>query len=372
MYNRQLSEVVSSKIGSRKALVIIGPRQVGKTTLINTLLKDKTFLFINGDDSTDRALLSNANTAQLKRIVGKHKYLFIDEAQRIQNIGLSMKIIVDHMPEVQLIASGSSAMYLSNETSEPLTGRKWEYSLFPISWTEFENKHGYLESEKLLEDRLLFGFYPEVLNHPGSEKIILKQLIDSYLYRDILSFSDIKKPEVVENLLKALAFQLGSEVNYSELSRLIGIDKNTVSRYIDILCKNYVIFKLPSFSRNLRNEIRHNKKIYFYDNGVRNIIIGDFKPLSLRNDKGALWENFLIAERIKQIHYRQMFSNIYFWRTKLQQEVDFIEEVNGQLFAYEFKWTTNSKIKIPKSFIENYEAQTQIVDKNNFREFLEL
>lgn len=370
MYNRDITSKIKSKLGKGKAIIIIGPRQVGKTTLIRTLLANKDYLFINGDDTSDREMLKSANTSQLKSIVGNHKFVFIDEAQRIENIGLSMKIIVDQFTDVQLLASGSSAIYISNELNEPLTGRKWEYILLPISWNEFEDKHGYLESEKQLEIRLLYGFYPDILNNIGSEKVLLKQLLDSYLYRDILSFSNIKKPEVLENLLKALALQVGSEVNYSELSRLIGVDKNTVSKYIDILSKNYVVFKLSSFSRNLRNEIKHNNKIYFYDNGVRNMIIGNFNPLGLRNDKGALWENFLISERVKLILYNEMYSNYYFWRTKQQQEVDFVEENSGKIIGYEFKWKASAKVKIPKTFIDAYKAESHIIDKTNFREFV--
>ena len=370
MYKRQIENKISSKLGDGKAIVLIGPRQVGKTTLAKKLLKNKEFLFIDGDDPGDRELMGNTNTSQLRSIIGNHKLVFIDEAQRIKNIGLSMKIIIDQIKNVQLIASGSSAIYISSELNEPLTGRKWEYTLLPISWVEYEDKHGYLESEKQLENRLLYGFYPEVLNNTGSEKEVLKQLVNSYLYRDVLSFSNIKKPEIVEQLLKALALQIGNEVNYSELARLIGVDKNTVSRYIDILSKNYIIFKLGSFSRNLRNEIKHNSKIYFYDNGVRNMIIGNFSPLDIRLDKGALWENFLISERVKLYHYNGLFTNYFFWRSKQQQEVDFVEENSGIIKGYEFKWKASPSVKLPKTFVDAYNAESQIIDRKNFREFV--
>jgi len=372
MYKRQIEDKIYNKLGDGKAIVLIGPRQVGKTTLINKLLKNKDFLFIDGDDPSDRELMSNANTSQLRSIIGNHKLVFIDEAQRIKNVGLSMKIIIDQIKNVQLIASGSSAIYISSELNEPLTGRKWEYTLLPISWREYEEKHGYLETEKQIENRLLYGFYPEVLNNIGSEKEVLKQLVNSYLYRDVLSFSNIKKPEIVEQLLKALALQVGNEVNYSELARLIGVDKNTISRYIDILSRNYIIFKLGSFSRNLRNEIKHNSKIYFYDNGVRNMIIGNFSPLDIRLDKGALWENFLISERIKQYHYKDLFTNYYFWRSKQQQEVDFVEENSGVIKGYEFKWKASPSVKLPKTFVDTYNAESQIIDRKNFREFVSI
>jgi uncharacterized protein len=285
-----------------------------------------------------RMLLTEPNTEQIRSIIGKYKFVFIDEAQRIEGIGLTMKIITDRFKEVQLFASGSSSFDLSNKINEPLTGRKWEYQLFPISWEEYEMHHGYLHAEQQLENRLLFGFYPDVLNHAGDEIYVLRNLVNSYLYKDILSFSDVRKPEVLDKLVQALALQVGSEVNYSELAQMVNIDKNTVSKYIDILQKGYIVFKLGSFSRNVRNEIKTNKKIYFYDNGVRNMVIGNFNPLELRTDKGALWENFLISERVKQIKYKQSLARIYFWRTKQQQEIDFVEENAGKISGYEFKW----------------------------------
>ncbi|HPV56466.1 MAG TPA: DUF4143 domain-containing protein, partial [Tenuifilaceae bacterium] len=242
--------------------------------------------------------------------------------------------------------------------------------LFPISWEEFENHHGYLNSEQQLENRLLYGFYPDVLNNVGDEISILRNLVNSYLYKDILSYSDIRKPEVLEKLVQALALQVGSEVNYSELAQIVNVDKNTISKYIDILQQGYIIFKLGSFSRNVRNEIKTNKKIYFYDNGVRNMVIGNFNPLDLRTDKGALWENFLISERMKQIEYKQSLARTYFWRTKQQQEVDFVEENSGKLIGYEFKWNKKKSTRLPKTFVETYNAESNVIDKNNFREFV--
>lgn len=371
MYNRSIEKRLNQRMNKGKAIVLIGPRQVGKTTLIQEILAKKEHLFLDADDPTTRSLLTAPSTAQLKSIIGQHKLLFIDEAQRIKGIGLTLKIITDQFKHVQVLVSGSSAFDLSNELNEPLTGRKWEYELFPITWQEFEEKHGHVAAEQQLEDRMRYGFYPDVLNHPGEEKEILHNLVNSYLYKDILNFSSIRKPEIIEKLVQALALQIGNEVSYTELSQIVGIDKNTVSDYIDILQKAYVIFKLGNFSRNLRNEIKTNKKIYFYDTGVRNTVIGNFNDLELRQDKGALWENFLIAERIKQNNYQKRNAHIYFWRTRQQQEIDFIEEENGQLSAFEFKWKAKPNAKISKTFTKAYEdAQTCIIDRSNFRTFV--
>ena len=372
MYLRYLEKEIEKRIGSGKAIVLIGPRQVGKTTLIETILKNKDYLLLDGDDPKTRVLLTEPNTEEIRSILGKHKYVFIDEAQRIKGIGLTMKIITDRFKGIQLFTSGSSSFDLSNQINEPLTGRKWEYQLFPISWEEYEEHHGYLYSEQQLENRLLYGFYPDVLNNPGDEINILRNLVNSYLYKDILSFVNIQKPEILEKLVQALALQIGSEVNYSELAQIVDADKNTVNKYIDILQKGYIIFKLGSFSRNLRNEIKRNKKIYFYDNGIRNMVIGNFNPLELRTDKGALWENFLISERVKQIEYKQSLAHIYFWRTRQQQEIDFVEENSGKIYGYEFKWNNRKKVKLPKTFIETYHAESKVIDRKNFREFVRM
>ncbi len=370
MYPRIIENSIRDKIGSGKAIIIVGARQVGKTTLIKKILEGKEYLFLDADDPSIRQLLFNPNTEQIRSILVENKIVFIDEAQRIDGIGLTLKIITDQFKDVQLFVSGSSSFDLGNKLNEPLTGRKWEYELFPISWEEFEKKEGFVKSEQQLENRLLFGFYPEVLNNKGKERTILKNLVSSYLYRDILAFSEIRKPEVLDNLLLALALQVGSEVNYNELSRTIGVNKLTIQKYIDILEKGYIIFRLNSFSRNLRNEIKRNRKIYFYDNGIRNMIIGNFTPLNLRTDVGALWENFLISERKKQNIYKETFARMYFWRTKQQQEIDFIEEKDGKIYGFEFKWKLKSKIKLPETFIKTYNAESKVIDRSNFREFV--
>jgi hypothetical protein len=370
MYARLLSDRIKKRINTGKAIIVMGARQVGKTTLIESLLSSRDYLLLNGDDPKIRAILSAPSTGQLQAILGKADCVFIDEAQRIEGIGLTMKIITDHFKHIQLFASGSSSFDLSNRINEPLTGRKWEYCLYPISWEEYEDHHGYVYAEQHLENRLVFGFYPDVLNHPGDEVSILRNLVSSYLYKDILAFADIRKPDILEKLLQALALQLGNEVNYNELAQLLNIDKNTVSKYIDILEKGYVIFKLGSFSRNLRNEIKTGKKIYFYDNGIRNMIIGNFHPPEIRTDKGALWENFLVSERIKQLEYKQSLARPYFWRTKQQREIDFVEENAGFVTGFEFKWQKRIKMDLPKAFINAYNANTMVIDRSNFRDFV--
>lgn len=371
MFRRTIEGKIKEKINNGKAVVLIGARQVGKTTLIKSILEGLDFLFLDGDDPTVRHLMSNPNTEQLRTIIGDNKIVFLDEAQRIPGIGLTLKIITDQLKGVQLFVSGSSSFDLGNELNEPLTGRKWEYELFPLSWEEYENEIGFVKSEQQLEDRLLYGFYPEVVNNQGNERETLKNLTDSYLYRDILAFSDIRKPEVLEKLLQALALQMGSEVNYNELSQTVGINKLTIVNYIDILEKGGVIFRLNSYSRNIRNEIKQNRKVYFHDNGIRNTIIGNFHPLDLRIDKGALWENFLISERQKQNAYKQTFSKMYFWRNKQQQEIDLVEERNGQIFAFELKWN-NRKYSFPSKFVEIYNAETLLISRDNFREFVKI
>ena len=370
MINRSVQSSIMDKIGRGKAIIIVGPRQVGKTTLIKTILENQEHLFLDADDPTTRNLLTNPNTEQLKSIIGKNKIVFIDEAQRIENIGITLKIITDQFKDVQLLVSGSSAFELNNKINEPLTGRKWEYQLFPISWKEFENDIGFVKAAQQLEMRLIYGMYPDVINHTGEAFEVLKELANSYLYKDILAFSNIRKPEILEKLLQALALQTGNEVSYNELSQLLGIDKNTVSNYIDILEKAFVIFKLKSFNRNLRNEIKTNQKIYFYDNGIRNMILGNFNALELRQDKGALWENFLISERMKKNNYEKSLARPYFWRTVQQQEIDYVEETAGKITGYEIKWNEKTKFKIPKLFNETYNAETEIVNRENFRTFL--
>jgi predicted AAA+ superfamily ATPase len=329
------------------------------------------FLLMNCDDPVAREQLENANTETLRQLLGKHKLVLIDEAQRIRNAGLTLKLITDSFRDVQLLVTGSSSFELADKVNEPLTGRKWEYFLYPISWRELSDYSGHLTALRQLETRLLYGMYPDVITNPGEEKEILKQLTDSFLYKDILAFQGIRRPDLVVNILRALALQLGSEVSYNELSRLLQVDKKTVSSYIELLEKAFIVFRLTPYRKNLRTEIGMSRKIFFYDNGIRNALIANFNPLSLRQDTGALWENFLISERIKSNHYSRRWVNSYFWRTSSQQEIDYLEESEGRLSVYEFKWSASGRARIPRSFKDSYpDADSMIVTRDNFTDYL--
>jgi predicted AAA+ superfamily ATPase len=307
----------------------------------------------------------------LRAIVGRNKIVFIDEAQRISNIGLTLKLFADKLPELQVITTGSSSFELTSKINEPLTGRKYQFQLFAPSYLEMVDHHGLLTENRLLEHRLIFGYYPEIITHPGEERELLQLLSDSFLYKDLLLLEDVTKPILFEKLLKALALQLGSEVSFNELSRLTGANHQTVEKYIILLEKAFVIFRLPAFSRNVRNEIRKGKKFYFYDNGIRNAIIKNFQLPGQRTDMGPLWENFLISERIKALSQYNMDADSYFWRTTQQQEIDYIEESNQALTAWEFKWNTKAKAKIPKTFTRAYpDSKCSVVTPENFMGFL--
>lgn len=371
MIVRELENIIAKRMFSGKAIVVIGARQIGKTTsLLHLLQSYQDVLMLDGDDRIVRELLNEPTTEQIRNMLGNHKIVFIDEVQRINNIGLTAKIIVDKCKDIQLLLSGSSAFEIKNQLSESLTGRKWEYFMFPVTWNELELTDGYIKSLQQLEIRLIYGMYPEIITHLAEEKDRLKQLIDSYLYKDLLSFSNIKKPDILEKLLQALALQTGSEVSYNELAQLLHVDKNTIKNYIDILEKGFIIFTLNGFSRNLRNELKFAKKVYFWDNGIRNTIINNFNPLSIREDKGTIWKNFIISERMKRNNYKNPFIKSYFWRTRSQQEIDYVEETDGKLTAYEIKWNEHAKIKKLSSFTEAYNAEIKLIHNKNFRELL--
>lgn len=373
MINRSLLVPISEKLQGNKAILILGPRQVGKSTLLQQVRQGfpEPVLWLNGDEADIRTLFSNPTSTALRALIGSNKTVVIDEAQWIENIGITLKLIIDQLKDVQLIATGSSSFDLSNKLNEPLTGRKWEFRLFPLSFAEMAAHTSGLEENRLLNHRLVYGYYPEVVLHPGEEEARLKELSQSYLYKDILTWERILKPEKLEKLIQALAFQVGNEVSYHELGQLCGLDSQTAERYIDLLEKAFIIFRLGSLSRNLRNELKKSRKIYFYDNGIRNAIINQFSPVNLRADTGALWENFLVSERIKMTSYAGLNLNRYFWRTHARQEIDYIEERNGQMKAWEFKWNRKAKMKIPITFSNAYPGtDTNFITPENYQEFL--
>lgn len=373
MIKREIEKEIRQYLLKQKAIIIYGARQVGKTTLVQSLVKEYTqsTLFLNGDDADIRALFANAAASKLKPIIGNHKIIVIDEAQRIPETGLVLKIIHDNFKDIQLIATGSSAFELANKINEPLTGRKFEFTLYPFSFGELVNHHGFLTEKRLLEHRLVYGYYPDIALSNGLEQRLLKELASSYLYKDLLMLENIHKPQLLEKILKALALQIGSEVSFHELALLTGSDNQTIEKYIDLLEKTFIIFRLNGLNRNVRNEIKKGKKIYFYDNGIRNAIIGNFLPLTSRTDNGALWENFLVSERIKFNNIHNADVKAYFWRTTQQQEIDYIEECNNSLSAFEFKWNPNKKAFLSKTFSNAYPGSSfNVISPENINEFI--
>ena len=370
---RALENVIANRLFKKKAIVVVGPRQVGKTTLLHLISEKskKKMLFLNCDEPDIRKLLELPTSTQLKAIVGDAELILIDEAQRVKDIGITLKLMIDNLTDKQVIVTGSSALDLSNSINEPLTGRKFEYKLFPFSFSELAENNGLLIENRLIEHRLIYGMYPDVVNNQGEEREVLLNIVSSYLYKDIFDFQDIRKPEIIEKLLQALALQIGSEVSINELSQLIGVDNSTITRYLDLLEKSYIIFHLHSYSRNIRNELKKSRKIYFYDNGVRNALIANLNPIGLRTDVGALWENFLLSERMKQNNYNGSYANSYFWRTTQQQEIDYLEDIDGVLHCYEFKWKSTKKAKLTSTFSSNYPNHTfKLINQDNYNEFI--
>jgi predicted AAA+ superfamily ATPase len=374
MIAREILHAVKKRFFQKKAILLVGPRQVGKTTLLKQIMEElnsSELLFLNCDEPETLQMLNNVSSTELKNIIGNKKMVLIDEAQRIENVGITLKLITDNIPDIQLVVTGSSAFDLRNRLNEPLTGRKFEYKLYPFSTAELINATSYLEEKRLLDQRLIYGFYPDIVNNPSDAKKILLELSSSYLFKDVLMYKDIRNPEVLSKLLVALSLQLSNEVSYNELSRIIGVKSETIERYIELLEKVFIIFRLPSLSRNLRSELKKSRKIYFYDNGIRNALIQNYRPLELRTDTGALWENFLVSERKKFIEYNDIYSNTYFWRTHAQQEIDYIEERDGVLYAFEFKWNEKRKTKLPNSFAEAYpQHEFQSINNSNYLEFI--
>ncbi len=367
--NRELGNTIRKYLFKGKVIILYGQRQTGKTTLINNILKHlkKKSSILSGDDYDTIELFDRPNATKMKPIIGDADIIVIDEAQQIPDIGRALKIIYDNYKKVQIIATGSSSFDIANILNEPLTGRKLEFNLYPLSFEEMSKHNGFLNEKRLLEHRLIFGYYPDVVNNMGMERKILESLAQSYLYKDILKIGGIKKPVLLDKIMRALALQLGSEVNYNELSNLVGADKNTIERYIDLLEKSFVIFKLPAFNKNVRNEIKKGRKIYFYDNGIRNAIIKNYSPIKNRNDKGALWENFVISERKKYLNNKDISREMYFWRTTQQQEVDLIEIEDDKLDVYEIKYNTAKKASLSKTFTKAYKVNSfRVVSPEDF------
>ena len=374
MIDRCIANDLKRTLDSGKAAILLGPRQVGKSTLLKMIFGSEDGVkWFTGDDPADKEALSGVSLNRLKLIIGTSRTIVIDEAQKIPGVGETMKLITDHLPDVRLLATGSSSFQLTKDLGDSLAGRKREFKLFPISFQEMVQHSGLVEEERNIPLRMIYGYYPEVVMNPGGEKDILKELSDSYLYKDILSLENIAKGDRLVRLVQALALQIGSQVSYNELAQIVGIDYKTIEKYIDILEKCYIVFRLPSYSRNLRNELKFSRKIYFYDLGIRNAVLGNFTPLELRTreETGHMWENFMIAERMKANEYGRKSTKSYFWRTEQQKEVDLIEELDGRLSAFEFKWDPDRKVKIPAKFTAAYpEATFEAISPKNAAEFL--
>lgn len=372
MLRRVLIDELKDEFFQRKAIVILGARQVGKTTLIRELLKDKeNVLWLDAENPDVHLIFENATSTRLQTYFENNKFVVIDEAQKINNIGSKLKLITDYIPEVQVIASGSSAFELRNKLNEPLTGRKFEHKLYPLSFSEMKNEIGLLEEIRMLPHRLVYGFYPAVVTAKTNQIKILTQLSDSYLYKDILLLSGLRKPEKMLDLLKALAWQIGNEVNCNEIGKLIGLKSETVEEYIHLLEQSFVVYRLNSYHTNKRTELKKGKKIYFTDLGIRNALINDFSPFEIRKDKGNIFENFIVNELIKNAEYKGTYEKFYFWRTTEQQEIDLVIEKNGLLKAVEIKWNPKVKAKISKTFTNQYpDCSFTVINSENFWEFM--
>lgn len=371
---RTLAEALKKRLFHNKVLIVYGPRQAGKTTFLKRLLQEMPehpAVLFNGDLSDDRLLLTDAAPDRIGSLLGEKRVLLIDEAQNVPNIGMVLKRIADCLPKVQVLVSGSSSFDLVNKTSEPLTGRKFEYTLLPLSFEELCASTDIKTERAALEGRLVFGAYPEIVTHPDDALDRLRALAGSYLYKDIFALQAVRNSETLDKLLRALSLQCGSEVSYRELGQLIGADGKTVERYIGVLEKSFVLFVLPAYSRNARNELKKSKKIYFVDCGIRNAVIGNFLPLAQRTDTGALWENYLMAERHKWRLAHAPDRRAFFWRTQSQSEVDLVEESASGLAAFEFKWGDGRAARIPKAFSSAYpEAHLGVVTRANYDRFL--
>lgn len=370
---RTLEKEMEAFLFRGKALIVYGPRQAGKTTAVTHLLAGRRddVAEVNGDDADGRELLADCPLERLKAILGGRKILFVDEAQRIPGIGLTLKRAVDRLPGIQAIVSGSSSFELAGRTEEPLTGRKFEWTLLPFSFRELSDARSVPAEREALESRLVFGSYPEIVTEENARERRLSSLAESYLFRDLLTLQKIRRPELLDKILRAISHQCGSEVSYREIAALVGTDGKTVERYVELLEKSFVLFAVPSYSRNLRNELKRSRKVYFYDNGIRNAVIGDYRPLAARDDVGRLWENYLMSERLKWRAFRAPLARAYFWRTRQGQEVDLVEESAGGLAAFEFKWGGRGRARGAAAFRKAYPgASFDVVSRENYDAFL--
>ena len=373
MIERILQKKLESRIDFKKAILIFGPRQVGKTTLTKALAASLSipFEYFNGDNMMTKNLWTINNIEALKQSFGNKKLVILDEAQMIEQIGLILKQLIDSELEIQFIITGSSSLTIADKTQEPLTGRKWEYYLYPISCAEMIDYEGIPQFLQKYQQYLIYGMYPEVLVNQKDTQEVLFNLASSYLYKDVLALVGIKRPQLLEKILKALAWQVGSEVSMNELANLVSADVKTVDNYIYLLEQVFVVYRLGTLSRNERNEISTKKKIFFYDNGIRNALIGNFSPIDARNDIGALWENFLMTERKKLLAYHGFYGHTYFWRNKQQAEIDYVEEIDGKIYAFEFKWNPKAKVKFPQAFLDAYQpVETKVISQENFWQWL--
>ncbi len=372
--NRLYETLVPAKLKANKVLVLLGARRVGKTQLINQIIKNanQKVLFLNGDDIETHNLLETQSTANYNRVLGDCRFLVIHEAQEIPNIGKKLKLMVDTIMGLKVLITGSSAFEINNQIGEPLVGRMTVLNMYPIAQMEFAKQENYLQTKSNLEDRLIFGSYPELLSLNNQDEKIsyLKEIVNNHLLRDILAFEGIKKRDKIIALLQIIAFRTGSEISLESIGRQLQISKNTVEKYLDLFTKVFIIYSVSGFSRNRDNEITKMKKWYFFDNGIRNAIINSFNPLNMREDVGKLWENYLNAERIKMLDYKEIYVSSYFWRTHTKQEIDRIEEANNQIFAYEYKWG-QAKDRTPTEFAKSYaDASFEIINQDNYLNFI--
>jgi hypothetical protein len=372
--NRYIKKDIIKRLRPGKVVILYGPRQIGKTTLVKEILPDmkEKYLYLNGENRSVQRWLSSQEVDTFKQYIGKNKFLIVDEAQKVENIGLNLKLIIDNFDDIKILATGSSSFKLADQVGEPLVGRKWQFLLYPISQLELSYGENLGETENKLESRMIYGFYPDVVKEESLEEKqeILNEIVDSYLYSDLLEFDEIKKSQKIIDILTNLAFQIGSEVSLQELANSVSLNLRTVEKYLDLLEKAFVIKRVSGFSRNLRKEVSKMSKYYFYDNGIRNAIIQNFNSMDLRNDIGQLWENFLFMERIKRNEYKRIRSNIYFWRTYDRKEIDLVEEREGGLFGYEFKFN-NKKVKAPQDWLDTYKnSYFEVINRDNYLDFI--